>query len=102
MSRSQRDVTEEVPLPGASEEPRRVKVLNVYWVADDAWGDGQFAVFVVTNDDERYTMPASPGSMTALVARAKADMITVWDPENRSLILDNNVGTMPWTGNGSI
>jgi hypothetical protein len=60
-------------------------------------GDGRFEVLVVTDDDERYTMPASPGSMTALVALAKADTVMVWDPVNRSLIVAGIVGTMPWT-----
>ena len=89
-------------MPGASEETRRVKILNANWAPDETGGDGRFEVLVVTEDDQRYGMPISASSLTALVARAKADMITVWDPENRSLILDNNVGTMPWTGNGSI
>jgi hypothetical protein len=40
--------------------------------------------------------------MTALVALAKADTVMVWDPVNRSLIVANIVGTMPWTVNGSI
>ena len=84
-------------MPGASEETRRVKVLNANWVPDDAGGDGRFEVLVVTDDDEHYTMPASPSSMTALVALAKADTVMVWDPVNRSLIVANIVGTMPWT-----
>jgi hypothetical protein len=40
--------------------------------------------------------------MTALVALAKADTVIVWDPVNRSLLVANIVGTMPWTANGSI
>lgn len=40
---------------------------------------------------------ASPTSMTALVALAKADTVMMWDPVNRSLIAANVVGTMPWT-----
>jgi hypothetical protein len=28
---------------------------------------------------------------------AKADTVMVWDPVNRSLIVANIVGTMPWT-----
>jgi len=38
--------------------------------------------------------------MTALVALARADTILVWDPTNRSLIVANIVGTMPWTAAG--
>jgi hypothetical protein len=28
---------------------------------------------------------------------AKADTVMVWDPVNRSLIIANIIGTMPWT-----
>jgi hypothetical protein len=89
-------------MPGASEETRRVKILNANWIPDEAGGDGQFEVLVVTEDDARYTMPASPSSMTALVALATADTVMVWDQVNRSLIIANIVGTMPWTVNGGV
>ena len=84
-------------MPGASKETRRVKILNANWVPDSAEGDGQFEVMIVTEDDQRYGVPASPASMTALVALAKADTVMMWDPTNRSLIVANIVGTMPWT-----
>ena len=64
-------------MPGASEETRRVKILNANWAPDEAGGDGRFEVLVVTEDDQRYTMPASPSSMTALVTPAKADTVMV-------------------------
>ncbi len=84
-------------MPGASSETRRVKILNANWVPDDASGDGRFEVMIVTEDDQKYFVPARPGSMTALVALAKADTVMAWDPMNRSLIVANIVGTMPWT-----
>jgi hypothetical protein len=56
---------------------------------------------IVTEDDEQYFVPASPASMTALVALAKADTVMAWDPSNRALIVANIVGTMPWTAGGS-
>jgi hypothetical protein len=102
MSR-QFDQAEEAVMPGASEETRRVTILNANWAPDDpndpsgAEGDGKFEVLIVTEDDQRYVMPASPGSMTALAALAKADTVMAWDPLNRSLIIANIVGTMPWT-----
>lgn len=93
--------TEEVAvLPGASPETRRVKILNANWMPDDARenaGDGRFEVLIITDDDQRHDAPASPAAMTALVALAKADTVMVWDPTNRSLIVANIVGTMPWT-----
>ncbi|HEU4783129.1 MAG TPA: hypothetical protein VFS83_07315, partial [Ktedonobacterales bacterium] len=60
-------------------------------------GKGQFEILIVTEDDQRYVIPASPESMTALVALAQADTVLAWDPLNRSLIIANIVGTMPWT-----
>jgi hypothetical protein len=84
-------------MPGASEETRRVKILNANWVPEGAEGNGRFEVQIVTEDDQRYAVPASPVSMTALVALAKADTVMAWDPLNRSLIIANIVGTMPWT-----
>jgi hypothetical protein len=88
-------------MPGASTETRRVKILNANWVPDGTAGDGRFEVMIVTEDDEQYFVPASPASMTALVALAKADTVMAWDPSNRALIVANIVGTMPWTAGGS-
>jgi hypothetical protein len=84
-------------MPGASKETRRVKNLNANWIPDDAERDGRFDVMIVTEDDQQYFMPASPGSMAALAALAKAGTVMAWDPLNRSLIVANIVGTMPWT-----
>ncbi len=84
-------------MPGASNETRRVKILNANWVPDAVQGDGRFEVLIVTDDDQRHVVPATPASMAALVALAKADTVMAWDPVNRSLIVANIVGTMPWT-----
>ena len=89
-------------MPGASSGTRRVKILNANWVPHSTEGDGLFEVMIVTEDDQKYFMPASPASMTALVALAKADTVMVWDPLNRSLIIANIVGTMPWTVDSSV
>lgn len=39
--------------------------------------------------------------MAALAALAKANTVMAWDPLNQALIVDNIVGTMPWTVDGS-
>ena len=88
-------------MPGASAETRRVKILNANWVSDDAEGDGHFEIQIITEDDQRYAVPVSPASMTALVALAKADTVLAWDPLDQRLIIANIVGTMPWTTNGN-
>ncbi len=84
-------------MPGASEQTRPVKIVNANWVAGAEGGDGEFAVMIVTDDDERYAIPTSPASMAALAALIQADPLLLWDPTNRTLIAANLVGRMPWT-----
>lgn len=85
-------------MSGASQHTRRVKILNANWVPDAAGGDGQFTVLLITEDDQRFDVPISPASMTALVTLAQANTVLAWDPElGGTLIVANIVGTMPWT-----
>jgi hypothetical protein len=79
-------------MPGASEQTRRVKVLNANWVAGADGEDGRFELMIVTDDDEQYTLAPSPAAMTALVALSQADTILLWDPANHTLIVANLVG----------
>ena len=69
-------------MPGASQQTRRVKILNANWVPDAVGGDGQFTVLLITEDDPQFAVPISPASMTALVALAQANTVMAWDPEN--------------------
>ncbi len=84
-------------MPGASEQARRVKILNANWVAGTDGGDGQFEVMIVTDDDQAHTVPVSPAAITALIALTQAKTVLVWDPSDRTLIAANVVGMMPWT-----
>jgi hypothetical protein len=84
-------------MPGASEQTRRVKILNANWVAGSEGTDGRFEVMIVTEDDQQHVVAPSPAAMAALVALAKADTVLAWDPTNRTLVAANLVGTMPWT-----
>ena len=72
-------------------------ILNANWVPGADGGDGRFEVMIVTEDGQQHTVPASPASMTALVAVAQADTVLAWDPDNRTQIAANIVGRMPWT-----
>lgn len=74
-----------------------MKILNANWVPGPDGGDGLFEVMIVTDDDEQHIVPASPASMTAVIALAQADTVLAWDPDNRTLIAANIVGQMPWT-----
>jgi hypothetical protein len=84
-------------MPGASEQTRRVKIVNANWVAGPDGDDGRFEVMLVTEDDEKHTLAPSPASMAALIALTQADTVLLWDPSNRTLIAANLVGRMPWT-----
>jgi hypothetical protein len=84
-------------MPGASPQARRVKILNANWIAGSEGDDGHFEVMLVTSDEQHHTIAPSPASMSALIAVTQADTVLVWDPENRTLIAANVVGTMPWT-----
>jgi predicted nucleic acid-binding Zn ribbon protein len=84
-------------MPGASEQTRRVKIVNANWVAGPDGDHGRFEVLFVTEDDQRHVAAPSPAAMTALIALTQADTVLAWDPANRTLIAANIVGRMPWT-----
>jgi hypothetical protein len=84
-------------VPGASEQTRRVKVLNANWIAGADGADGRFEILVITEDDQHHVTAPSPASMTALLALTQRDIVLLWDPADRTLIAANIVGRMPWT-----
>jgi len=84
-------------MPGASEQTRRVQVINANWAAGPDGDHGRFEIQIVTDDGQRHVATPSPASMTALIALTQADTVLAWDPADRTLIAANIVGTMPWT-----
>ncbi|HEX9529122.1 MAG TPA: hypothetical protein VF951_16615 [Streptosporangiaceae bacterium] len=84
-------------MPGASEQTRRVKIVNTNWAAGPDGDHGRFEVMIVTEDDQQHVVTPSSAAMTALIALTQADTVLAWDPANRTLIAANVVGTMPWT-----
>ena len=84
-------------MPGASEQTRRVKIVNANWVAGADGDDGRFEIQIVTEDDQRHVAAPSPAAMTALIALTQAGTVLAWDPADRTMIAANIVGTMPWT-----
>jgi hypothetical protein len=84
-------------MPGASEQTRRVKIVNANWVAGPDGDHGRFEVMIVTEDDQARVVAPSPEAMSALIALTQADAVLLWDPADRTLIAANLVGTMPWT-----
>ena len=84
-------------MPGASEQTRRVKIVNANWEAGPDGDHGRFEVMFVTEDDQRHTAAPSPAAMTALIALTQADTVLAWDPADGTLIAANIAGRMPWT-----
>jgi predicted nucleic acid-binding Zn ribbon protein len=84
-------------MPGASEQTRRVKIVNANWVAGPDGDHGRFEVMFVTEDDQRHTAAPSPAAMTALIALTQADTVLAWDPADHTLIAANIRGRMSWT-----
>jgi hypothetical protein len=85
-------------MPGASEQTRRVKIVNANWVAGPDGDHGRFAIQIVTEDDQHHVAAPSAAAMTALIALTQAGTVLAWDPAHRTLIAANLVGRMPWTG----
>jgi hypothetical protein len=84
-------------MPGASEQTRRVKIVNANWVAGPDGDHGWFEAMIVTEDDHRHVVAPSPAAMTALIALTQAHTVLLWDPADHTLIAANLVGKMPWT-----
>lgn len=84
-------------MPGASEQTRRVKIINANWAAGPDGGHGRFEIQIVTEDNQRHVAAPSPAAMTALIALTQADTVLAWDPADHTLIAANLIGTMPWT-----
>lgn len=84
-------------MPGASEQTRRVKIINANWVAGPDGDHGRFEIMIITEDDQRHVATPSPAAMTALIALTQADTVLLWDPSGQTLIAANVVGKMPWT-----
>jgi hypothetical protein len=88
-------------MPGASRQTRRVKNLNVNWIAGRDSEDGRFEVMLVTEDGQHHVIAPSATTLIALVALSEAGTVLAWDPTNATLIAANVVGTMPWTQRSS-
>jgi hypothetical protein len=76
---------------------RRIETVNANWTAGEDGDDGRFEVLLITEDDERHVVAPSPQAMTALVALTQGETALLGDPSDRTLIVANIVGTMPWT-----
>jgi len=65
-----------------------VKIVNANWMAGPDGDHGRFEVMIVTEDDQTHVVAPSLASMTALIALTQAGTVLLWDPADRTLILD--------------
>jgi hypothetical protein len=85
-------------MPGASQHTQHVKTVNANWTAGSEGGDGKFAILLITDDDERHVIDASPAATLAVLAiTTQPQAVLMWDPEDSTLIAANLRGHMPWT-----
>ena len=66
--------------------------VNANWTAGRG-DDAAFELMVVTQDEERHSVPVPAAQMAVLVALTQADGVAMlWDPEDQTLIAANLVG----------
>jgi hypothetical protein len=81
-------------MAGASETTQRVTYVNANWVAPaDASSPGLFELLIVTEDDERHTITASPEGIRTVLALLEQGTVFLWDGDAQTLIVANIVGT---------
>ena len=88
-------------MPGAGPNTLRVRYVNANWSAGADGSDGGFSLLLVTEDDERHTVAASPVAVSALLALVRDSPVLLWDPDAATLIAANLVGEwlpLDWTG----
>jgi hypothetical protein len=91
----------DVGMAGAGPNTLRVTVVNANWAAGEGGGDGEFALLIVTEDDQRHTVDVTAASMPALLAVIRDSPVLLWDPDNRVLVAANLVGDwlpLDWSG----
>ena len=52
---------------------------------------------LVTDDDEQHVVALSSSALAALAGLLQAEPVLAWDPRNRTLVVANLIGVMPWT-----
>ena len=88
-------------MAGAGPNTLRVRYVNANWSAGADGGDGEFAVLIVTEDDERHSVSVGPAAVSALLQLVRDSPVLLWDPDARVLIAANLVGDwlpLDWSG----
>jgi hypothetical protein len=82
-------------VPGASEQIRRVKVMNANWMAGGEGEDGRFELMIVTADDAVSRARRESNGDERTRGRGPARRGPLSDPANRTLTAANLRATMP-------
>lgn len=88
-------------MPGAGPNTLRVRYVNANWSAGATGRDGEFALLIVTEDDERHAVPLTSADAPALLALIRDSPVLLWDPDAATLIAANLLGDwlpLDWTG----
>ena len=88
-------------MAGAGTNTRRVSFVNANWTAGGDGEDGEFALLLVTEDEERHTVSVSPAAFSALVQVVRDSPVLLWDPDAGTLIAANLLGEwlpLDWSG----
>ena len=82
-------------MAGAGPNTLRVRYVNANWSAgadggDANWsagadgGDGEFAVLIVTEDEQRHSVPVSSAAVSALLQLVRDSPVLLWDSDARA------------------
>jgi hypothetical protein len=88
-------------MPGAGPNTLRVRYVNANWSAGADGDDGEFALLIVTEDDQRHSVPVGPAAVSALLTLVRDSPVLLWDPDAATLIAANLVGDwlpLDWSG----
>jgi hypothetical protein len=81
-------------MAGAGSNTRQVAYVNANWMApDDGSSTGTFELLIVTDDDRRHTIGASPEGINTVMMLIRAGTVLLWDDDARTLIVANIVGS---------
>jgi hypothetical protein len=78
-------------MTGASSETQRVTHVNANWTPSSA-GDGVFELLIVTEDEQRHTVPTTAADLTALASIIRDRVVLLWDADGQVLIVGNLLG----------
>lgn len=78
-------------MTGASKHTVRIDYINANWSAG-AEPESAFELLIVTEDDQRHSLPISTDQLATLGPLLHPDRVLLFDPEGPTIIIGNLVG----------